>query len=140
MSGTSFVFGYTSDGGNSWQTSSIDSERYVGLTSFTDSNTAYAGDFDAVYKLNFGNLGVQATNPVPIDASIESEDGNLFVVMPQAYGGRVRIADVLGRVISDEMLSPGARTALPSSSPSQPQFRFAEVECNGRVQVFKVLN
>ncbi len=85
--GTSFVFGYTSDGGNSWQTFSIDSERYVGLTSFTDSNTAYAGDFDAVYKLNFGDLAVQTTTPVPKSASIESEDGNLFVVMPQAYGG-----------------------------------------------------
>lgn len=142
-SGRTLIFGYTSDGAQSWQTTSIDSEANEdnsGFTSLIDTNTAYAGGFDAVFKFNMQDLGVQATSPLPISASLESEDGNLFIVMPQASGGRVRILDALGRVLSDEMLSPGARTQLPNASPSQPQFRFAEVECNGLVQVFKVLN
>ena len=142
-SGRSLIFGYTSDGAQSWQTTSIDSEANDGnarFTSFPDTNTAYAGGFDAVFKFNIQDLAVQATTPVPAGASLESEGGNLFIVMPQAYGGRVRIVDALGRVLSDAMLLPGGRTALPNASPSQPQFRFAEVECNGQVQVFKVLN
>jgi photosystem II stability/assembly factor-like uncharacterized protein len=136
------IIGYTSDGGQSWQTSSVDSEANSNIcfTSFTDTNTCYAGGFDAVFKLNIQDLAVQATPPVLTGASLESEDGNLFIVMPQSSGGRVRIVDALGRTLEEEILSPAARSELPNGSPSQPQFRFAEVECNGRIQVFKVLN
>ena len=55
------------------------------------TNTAYAGGFDAVFKFNIANLGVQSTNPIPTSARLENEDGNFFIVMPQASGGRVRI-------------------------------------------------
>ncbi len=142
-SGRLLIIGYTSDGGQSWQTTSINSEANdgnAGFTSLIDTNTAYAGGFDAVFKFNIANLGVQSTNPIPTSARLENEDGNFFIVMPQASGGRVRIVDALGRVLWDEILSPGGHTELPNASPSQPQFRFAEVECNGQMQVFKVLN
>jgi photosystem II stability/assembly factor-like uncharacterized protein len=132
--------GYTSDGGKSWQTTSIDSEGAEGFISFPDTNTAYIGGLDAVYKLNVRDLAVQATLPVVVEAKLESEDGNLFIVMPPDAGGNMRIVDALGRTLEEKLLSPGTRTELVSTSPSQPQFHFAEVECNGRIQVFKVLN
>jgi photosystem II stability/assembly factor-like uncharacterized protein len=136
----SLAVGYTSDGGKSWQTWLIASESSQGFTSFPGLDAAYIGGYDAVYKLNVQALTVRATPTVPTGASIVSEDGNLFVVMPQSSGGRVRIVDALGRVLSDEMLLPGGCAALPNSSPDNPKFRFVEVECNGIVQVFKVLN
>src|ERR1019366_8680712 len=133
--------GYTSDAGNSWLTTTIDSEgSYETFTSFPNASIAYVGGYDAVYKLDIQELAVNATAPVLTGATLEREDGNLFIVMPHACGGRVRIADALGRVISDEMLSPGGRTLLSNASPGQPKFLFAKVECNGSIQVFKVLN
>jgi photosystem II stability/assembly factor-like uncharacterized protein len=134
------IIGYTSDGGNSWQTNSIDSEATEGgFASFPNLNTAYVGGFDAVYKLNVGDLAVLEAPHDSTGASIESVGGNLFLVMPQNAGGRLRIIDALGRVMKDEMLSPGARSEIGNGAQPMPQFRFAEVECDGRVQVFKIL-
>jgi photosystem II stability/assembly factor-like uncharacterized protein len=130
--------GYTSDGGNTWQTVFVDSEGSDGIASFPDTTAAYVGGYDAVFKLMPQDLSVQQKPHDSTGVSIESEGGNLFLVMPQNAGGRLRIIDALGRVLEDELLLPGARSEIGNTSQPMPQFRFAEVECNGRVQVFKV--
>ncbi len=98
--GTSFVLGYTSDGGNNWQTTSIDSERYIGLTSFPDTNTAYAGDFDAVYKLNVRGLDVQA---MPLSNSnvqiFPNPTSSSVTIASFKAGSMVHLLDVLGREV-----------------------------------------
>ncbi len=99
-SGTSFIFGYTSDGGNSWQKSTIDSERYVGLTSFTDTNTAYAGAFDAVFKLDVGDLGVQHTpifdNNLQIYPNPFSQSTQITFTSQAAGYAEVSVVNMLG--------------------------------------------
>ncbi len=98
-SSKSLIRSYTSDGGKSWQTDSVDLESGGGFTSFPDSNTAYVGGYDAVYKLNFGDLGVQAT-PI-VDSSIgiypNPAQDEITITLSGTAQPEIEMYDALGR-------------------------------------------
>jgi photosystem II stability/assembly factor-like uncharacterized protein len=108
--------GYTSDGGKSWQTTTIDSEgSYETFTSFPDTNTAYVGGFDAVYKLNVANLAVQVTpiintnlqiypNPATNTISIINSSGPLAISDPLGRNYEIKGN---GNVLDVSTLTPG---------------------------------
>jgi hypothetical protein len=131
------VVAYTINGGESWDTAFF----YGAIldASFPDTSTAYVCSDYNLYRLSTADLAVQAAPQDSTGAWLESESGNLFIIMPQNSGGRLRIIDELGRVLQESEISPGGRCEISNTSPGQPQFRFAEVECNGKVQVFKVM-
>ncbi len=129
------VVAYTSDGGQTWDTTLF--HEWIRYASFPDTTTAYVCSAFNLYRLSTAKLGVSSLSPASSAPRLEAEDGNFVISMPQSSGGQLRIMDELGRVLAVRTLPPGARLELSASSP--PRFRFAEVECNGRVQVFKIL-
>jgi len=131
------VVAFTIDGGLSWDTTVFND--LIWDASFPDTSGAYVCSYYNLYSLTTADLAVQQMTQVSTGVFLESEAGNLFIVMPQNSGGHLRIMDMLGRVMDDEVLLPGARKELSSSTQNPPQFRFAEVECDGQVQVFKLL-
>jgi photosystem II stability/assembly factor-like uncharacterized protein len=117
-SGRSLNIGYTSDGGQSWQTTSIDSEANdgnAGFTSFPNLNIAYAGGFDAVYKLNVGDLAVQQKlipdsnfsifpNPAINEIQITGSERNIFISDPLGRSYEVKRAST---TLDISLLPPG---------------------------------
>lgn len=139
--GRNLILGYTSDGGQSWNTQTIDSAGPGGFVAFPDASVAFASGQDAVYRLKIGDLAVAATAPSPAGVRLEANAGNFSIVMPLNSGGRVRIMDELGRALEARELSPGARWELDSHFHGNDikRFLFIEVESGGKIQVFKVL-
>jgi photosystem II stability/assembly factor-like uncharacterized protein len=112
--------GYTSNGGISWQTTTIDSEgSYETFTSFPDSNTAYVGGYDAVYKLNFGDLAVQAVPVANVNVRIFPNPASSSVTITSAEAGStVHLLDILGReVLHGTVPAIGSFTLDVSSLP-----------------------
>ena len=126
---------YTLDGGQTWDTAMFDD--IIWYATFPDTSVAYVCSNSKLYRLSTADLAVQQLPQDSTGARIESEAGNLFLVMPEKSGGQLRIMDPLGRILEDQMLPPGSRCEL-SNPKDEPQFRFAEVDCNGRIQIFKV--
>jgi len=130
------VVAYTSDGGQTWDTTRFNDA--IWYASFPDTSTAFVCSHLNLYRLSTAALAVAPTTPNFSSASLESEAGNFFIDLPQSSGGRLRIMDELGRVHAECTLPPGARYKL-SSTNNPPRFRFVEVECDGKFQVFKVI-
>jgi photosystem II stability/assembly factor-like uncharacterized protein len=139
-------FGYTSDGGKSWQTTTIDSEgSYETFTSFPDSNTAYVGGYDAVYKLNIGDLGVQATSLIDSNVRIYpnpfSQSTQITFTSQAAGYTEVSIVNMLGvevaRLFSGE-LGAGEHNfswdATQAGSPAPRGTYEFVVRMNGQVE------
>ncbi len=148
-SGLSLTIGYTSDGGQIWQTTSIDSEANDGnasLTSFPDTNTAYAGGFGAVYKLNVGDLEVQQPSSVNSNLQIYPNpfsQSTQITFSSQAAGyAEVSIVNMLGvevaRLFSGE-LGAGEHSFSWSNPTGLPDGTYeCLVRMNGKVQTLPV--
>ncbi len=93
--------GYTSDGGKSWQTTTLDSEgSYETFTSFPDTNIAYVGGRDALYKLNFQELAVKVL-PL-IDSSLQiypNPASETVSITSFEAGSTAHLLDILGREV-----------------------------------------
>jgi photosystem II stability/assembly factor-like uncharacterized protein len=130
---------YTSDGGLTWQTISIDSEGGTdGLTSFPDTSAAYIGGFDAVFKLSPQSLSV-AVQPIKNtdSLSIVFDGTRAVIIMPQGFFGQVRVLDVLGRTVEEHTIVSGTEANL--STTNWPPQVFVEVRSQNRFRVFKIL-
>lgn len=131
----STLVAHTSDGGKTWDTTRF--EDLIWYASFPDSSIAYVCGYYNLYRLSTANLAVQPLPEVPTTAQLENEGGNLYLAMPQNTGGTIRTTDILGRVLNEQKLSPGARYGIENKFQSLPQFRFVIVEAGGKIQVFK---
>ncbi len=91
------IIGYTSNGGKSWLTTSIDSASSEGFTSFPDTNTAYVGGLDAVYKLNFQELAVKTAPVIIPKMHIYPNPVSDELQITGSEPGTVHLFDLLGR-------------------------------------------
>jgi photosystem II stability/assembly factor-like uncharacterized protein len=111
------IVGYTSDGGKSWQTSSIDSEALNGFTSFIDTNTAYVGGFDAVFRLVPGELSVQSSQLTNLKMEVYPNPASeTITIITSDAGYTVHLVDILGREILHGTIPSSGSLALDVSS------------------------
>ena len=147
-SSKSLIRGYTSDGGKSWRTDSVDLESGGGFTSFPDLNTAYVGGYDAVYKLNVQDLGVQAA-PI-INSSLQiypnpfTQSTQITFTSQSAGYAEVSVVNMLGveeaRLFSGELGAGEHSFTWGADGTSAPRGVYeCLVRMNGQVKALPVV-
>ncbi|HEY3876180.1 MAG TPA: T9SS type A sorting domain-containing protein [Candidatus Kapabacteria bacterium] len=141
------TFGYTSDGGKTWITSTIDSEgSYETFTSFPNLNTAYVGGRDAVYKLNIQGLSVPSQSAL-IDAftvypNPVSGTANIRFTTNASSPANVTVFDILGNPVAllfDGTLEAGAHLFEWNANGVESGTYYVRLSGDGKVQTVKIV-
>jgi hypothetical protein len=136
------IIGYTSDGGKSWQTTSIDSEGSdETFTSFPNTNTAYVGGLDAVYKLVPSELSVQPSqltiSKMEVYPNPFTQSTTITISTAESGIAEISVVNLLGQELAriyDGELSAGEHSFTWSASSVPPGMYECIVRMNGTSQ------
>ncbi|MFI5265009.1 MAG: WD40/YVTN/BNR-like repeat-containing protein, partial [Candidatus Kapaibacterium sp.] len=139
VSDTSTIIGYTSDGGKSWQKFPLPTSiNDFWFSSFPDSSVAYIAAGNRIYRLNTSELSVGSLLPSNDSESLLELVGDAaLITIPDGFSGEVRIVDLLGRTLKNDILTIGKTRLSLHGLPSQV---FIEVRWKDQFKVFKVLH